>query len=134
MGAHTNETIFSLTELPPRLTVVGAGPIGVELAQAFARFGSEVTIVHADSHPLPREDPDAAAIVEQSLERDGVRILNAVSITKARRDAGVTLLEIEHAGRALEIEAEAVLLATGRTPNVEAWAWRRQASNTIEAA
>ena len=119
VGAHTNETIFSLTELPPRLTVVGAGPIGVELAQAFARFGSEVTIVHADPHPLPREDEDAAAIVAQSLERDGVRVLNGVSIAKARREAGVTVLEIEHAGQALEVEAEAVLLATGRAPNVE---------------
>ena len=117
-GVYTNETIFSLTELPPRVVVIGAGPIGVELAQTFARFGSRVTVVHADPHPLPREDEDAAAIVTRAIERDGVRVLNAVAVRGARREDGVTVLEVEHGGEREELAAEAVLVAAGRAPNV----------------
>ncbi len=117
-GVYTNETIFSLTELPPRLVVIGAGPIGVELAQTFARFGSRVTVVHADPHPLPRDDRDAAAIVTRAIEADGVRVLNSAAIRKARREDGVTVLEVEHGGEQEELAAEAVLVAAGRAPNV----------------
>ncbi|TMA30171.1 MAG: FAD-containing oxidoreductase, partial [Deltaproteobacteria bacterium] len=63
-GFLTNETVFNLTERPRRFGVIGAGPIGCELAQAFRRLGSEVTVLHADPHVLPREDEDAARIVE----------------------------------------------------------------------
>ena len=64
---HTNETIFSLTERPRRLAIIGAGPIGLEMAQAFARFGSEVTVLNADARAMPRDDADAAAVVEAQL-------------------------------------------------------------------
>ncbi len=117
-GVYTNETVFSLTELPPRLAVIGAGPVGVELAQTFARFGSRVVVVHADSHPLPREDEDAAAVVTRAIERDGVRVLNSATIRRARREKGVVALEIEHGGQREELAAEAVLVAAGRAPNV----------------
>jgi pyruvate/2-oxoglutarate dehydrogenase complex dihydrolipoamide dehydrogenase (E3) component len=79
-GYLTNETVFSLTELPRRLAVIGAGPIGCELAQAFARFGSEVTLIEMMPRPLPNEDPDAAAIVSAALPRDGVRVLCGAKI------------------------------------------------------
>ena len=117
-GVYTNETIFSLTELPPRLVVIGAGPIGMELAQTFARFGSRVAVVHADAHPLPRDDRDAAAIVTRAIEADGVRVLNSAAVLGARREDGVTVLEVEHAGQREELAAEAVLVAAGRAPNV----------------
>jgi pyruvate/2-oxoglutarate dehydrogenase complex dihydrolipoamide dehydrogenase (E3) component len=68
----TNASIFNLTELPARLGVIGGGPIGVELAQAFQRFGSQVTVFSRNNKILPKEDPDAAKIVENSLRRDGV--------------------------------------------------------------
>src|SRR5919109_5295855 len=71
----TNETLFSLTELPKRLGVIGAGPIGCELAQAFARFGSEVFLVEAEHGVLPREDRDAAELVQNALVRDGIQLL-----------------------------------------------------------
>jgi len=119
VDVYTNETIFSLTELPPRLVVIGAGPIGVELAQTFARFGSRVTVVHADAHPLPRDDRDAAAIVTRAIEADGVRVLNSAAIRKARREDGVTVLEVEHDGEREELASEAVLVAAGRAPNVD---------------
>ena len=117
-NVYTNETIFSLTELPPRVIVIGAGPIGVELSQTFARFGSQVTVVHADPHPLPREDQDAAAIVTRAIESDGVRVLNAAAVRAARREDGATVLEVEHAGKKKELAAEVVLVAAGRAPNV----------------
>src|SRR5439155_91850 len=73
-GFLTNETIFSLTDLPRRLLVVGAGPIGCELAQAFRRLGSEVAIVSLDPRLLPREDPDAAAILTARFEREQIAL------------------------------------------------------------
>ena len=72
-GYLTNETVFSLTELPPRLGVIGAGPIGCELAQSFARFGSQVYLIEAMHGILPKEDRDAAEIVEQQMLKDGVQ-------------------------------------------------------------
>merc|ERR1719221_1565137 len=75
---HTNATFFNLTMLPPRLTVIGAGPIGCEMAQSFARFGSKVTVVDMLPEPLGPEDQDAAKVLRQALEEDGVKfVLNA---------------------------------------------------------
>jgi pyruvate/2-oxoglutarate dehydrogenase complex dihydrolipoamide dehydrogenase (E3) component len=70
----TNETLFSLTERPKRLGIIGAGPIGCEMAQAFARLGSEVVLVASSHDILPREDRDAADIVLKALHRDGVTL------------------------------------------------------------
>ncbi|HUG19807.1 MAG TPA: FAD-dependent oxidoreductase, partial [Planctomycetaceae bacterium] len=85
----TNETLFSLTELPRRLGIIGAGPIGCEMAQAFARFGSDVFLVEAESGILPREDRDAAEIVQHSIERDGVRILCCGRELEIKNEAGL---------------------------------------------
>ena len=74
-GYLTNETVFNLTELPPRLAIIGGGPIGCELAQAFARLGAQVTLIEKSHQLLGREDEDAARLVQASLERDGVRVL-----------------------------------------------------------
>jgi pyruvate/2-oxoglutarate dehydrogenase complex dihydrolipoamide dehydrogenase (E3) component len=85
-GALTNETVFGLTELPRRLAVIGAGPIGVELSQAFQRFGSQVTLLEMGPHILGREDPDAAELVRAALVRDGVDIRCGVSATAVRME------------------------------------------------
>src|ERR671912_1984829 len=74
-GYYTNETIFTLTELPRRLAVIGAGPIGCELAQSFQRFGSQVTLLTDGAEILPREDRDAAAVVRKQIDKDGVTII-----------------------------------------------------------
>lgn len=118
-GVLTNETVFSLTALPSRLLVVGGGPIGCELAQSFARMGSRVTLVHADPHLLPREDADAAGLVEASLRRDGVEILHGARLLRAERRGEVRLLEVQQGEGTLALEGEALLLAAGRVPNVE---------------
>jgi pyruvate/2-oxoglutarate dehydrogenase complex dihydrolipoamide dehydrogenase (E3) component len=120
----TNDTVFSLAERPRRLAIIGAGPIGLELAQAFARFGSEVTVLNADPRALPRDDADAAAIVQRALEADGVRFRHGVCITDVSRTNGCTVLAVtasdgRSAGECEQVEADAVLVAAGRTPNID---------------
>ena len=118
-GFLTNETVFSLTAAPRRLLVVGAGPIGCELSQAFRRLGSEVTLI--GPRLLPREDRDAAALVEQALRRDGVRLELDARLTRARRGAGLEgkTLFFTRGGAEASVTGDEILLAAGRTPNVE---------------
>jgi pyruvate/2-oxoglutarate dehydrogenase complex dihydrolipoamide dehydrogenase (E3) component len=116
----TNETIFSLTELPKRLLVIGAGPIGCEMAQAFARFGSQVTILDAGERILPREDPDAAAVVMEAMARDGVRYFGNASIERAvAGTGGERTVHFNRDGKPRSLTADEILVAAGRTPNVE---------------
>ncbi len=115
-GYLTNENVFNLTVMPRRLAVLGAGPIGCELAQAFARFGSEVHLLGKHPNLLPREDKDAAAIVERSLARDGVRFRGDFTLECVRNLGSEKVLE----GRGAEpIHVDAILVGIGRTPNVE---------------
>ena len=118
-GYLTNETIFSLTELPPRLAVIGAGPIGCELAQAFARFGSRVTLIEAGSQILGREDRDAAALLRSTLVKDGVELFLGVKILGVERRADERILRLEGGGQAIEVAVDAILVGVGRAPNLE---------------
>jgi pyruvate/2-oxoglutarate dehydrogenase complex dihydrolipoamide dehydrogenase (E3) component len=118
-GALTNETVFTLTELPRRLAVIGAGPIGVELAQAFARFGSEVTLLEQERRILPREDRDAAEIVKRALERDGVTLNCCAKATAVRVEGDERVIDLETEGRRSELRVDQILIGVGRTPNVE---------------
>ena len=118
-GFRTNESVFSLTELPRRLLVFGAGPIGCEMAQAFRRFGSEVTIIERAHQFLTREDPDAAAIVSGAFLRDGidVRLNTAVtSVTAAGAEKRVHLRRAD--GFEDVVIADEILIGAGRAPNV----------------
>ena len=120
-GYLTNETVFTLTSLPPRLAVIGAGPIGCELAQAFARFGSSVTTFDIAPQVLIREDADAAAIVQQALVRDDVGLELGATIQHVERQADTTSVRFTRDdGTAHESVFDELLLAVGRTPNVEA--------------
>jgi len=117
----TNETIFSLTELPKRLGIVGAGPIGCEMAQTFARLGSEVFLVEAAHGVLPKEERDAAGIVQKALERDGVELLCCGKDLKlSKADNGGVRMQVTgaHAG-AYDKTVDQLLVAVGRAPNVE---------------
>lgn len=119
-GYLTNETVFSLTELPPRLAVIGAGPIGSELAQAFARLGSRVSMVgHRTDHILPREDRDAAAIVQQSFIRDGIELFLPAEILQVTRRDGNRQIRFSCQDTEQEIEVDEILVAVGRAPNLE---------------
>jgi pyruvate/2-oxoglutarate dehydrogenase complex dihydrolipoamide dehydrogenase (E3) component len=118
-GYRTSATIFEMTALPKRLAVIGGGPLGCELAQAFCRLGSHVTIVQNDAKFLPREERDAAEILSRSLARDGVEIRLNTTVVGARRDRGVKTLHIVNRRIENEIQADEVLLSIGRAPNVE---------------
>jgi pyruvate/2-oxoglutarate dehydrogenase complex dihydrolipoamide dehydrogenase (E3) component len=116
----TNETVFDLNEVPERLIVLGAGAIGCELSQAFARFGSRVTLVDMEERILPKEEPDAAAVVLRAMEADGVTFVGGAKVVEARAGAdGMKRVAVEQNGEGRELEGDAVLVALGRTPNVE---------------
>jgi pyruvate/2-oxoglutarate dehydrogenase complex dihydrolipoamide dehydrogenase (E3) component len=118
----TNETVFLLSELPRRLVVIGAGPIGCELAQAFARFGSSVTVLDQSPQVLPREDADAAAIVRRRLEEDGVTFELAVRLERVDSSSGeirVHYLRTREAEGRDSVSGDALLVAAGRAPNIE---------------
>jgi len=118
-GCLTNETVFSLTELPPRLAVIGAGPIGCEMAQAFTRMGSRVTVIEAFDRILPREDADAAAIIGDALAREGTTLLPGARIASVfRRESGKVIV-VEQGDSLHEVEVDEILVGAGRTPNVE---------------
>jgi pyruvate/2-oxoglutarate dehydrogenase complex dihydrolipoamide dehydrogenase (E3) component len=118
-GYRTNETIFSLTERPDRLAVLGGGPIGVELAQAFSRLGVRVTLLNLDDRLLLRDDREAATLVQTALERDGVEVLNAARTTSVTRAGAIRTMRFTHRGVERAIDAEEILVATGRAANVE---------------
>jgi len=118
-GYLTNETVFSLTELPHRLAVIGAGPIGCEMAQAFRRLGSEVTLFEAEPRILPREDADAAAIVDRRLRADGVELILGAQVARVERRGTDVVIHCEAGGRREELACDAILLGIGRAPNVE---------------
>jgi pyruvate/2-oxoglutarate dehydrogenase complex dihydrolipoamide dehydrogenase (E3) component len=118
-GFLTNETVFSLTTLPPRLAVIGAGPIGCELAQAFARFGSQVTIIEQGAQILGREDRDAANVLQESFRREGITLELGAKILGVKTRGGEKLLSLERDGAVFEVTADSVLVGIGRAPNVE---------------
>ena len=115
----TNETIFSLTDLPRSLVVIGAGPIGSEMAQSFAQLGSEVTLLDRAPHVLPREDPEAAAVVQASMTADGVNLELGVTVDSVESRGETTVVHFSSGDRSTEVEADALLVAVGRTPNVD---------------
>ncbi|TWT51288.1 Mercuric reductase [Rubripirellula amarantea] len=116
----TNENLFSLTELPKRFGIVGAGPIGSEMAQAFARLGSDVFLYQRGSQILPREDPEAAAIVQKHFQRDGIHmILYSEDMKVGPADHGAIRVSVSQNGVPNETIVDQLLIAVGRAPNVE---------------
>jgi len=118
-GYLTNETVFELTERPRRLAVIGAGPIGCELAQSFQRLGSRVTLVEMAPQILVREDPDAAGIVQRALARDGVEVRLGASLRRVERQGGEKVLYVASGGRDEPLVVDEILVGAGRAPNVE---------------
>ena len=115
-GARSNETIWELTERPRRLAVIGGGPIGCELAQAFARLGCAVTLVEALPRLLPRDDEEAAQIVARRLADEGVTLRLGAGVERVEARTGERVL---HLRGAESVAADELLVAVGRIPNVE---------------
>lgn len=118
-GFRTNETIFSLTALPPRMAVIGAGPIGCELAQAFARFGCRVTLIELGHQILGREDRDAAEILHDALIREGIALQLGVEILRVEQRKGEKVVVLRDKGAEVEVAADEILIGIGRLPNLE---------------
>jgi len=118
-GFLTNETVFSLTALPGRLAVLGAGPIGCELAQAFARLGSQVTLITRGTRVLPRDDEAASAVLARQLAREGVTVVLGATIVSVCGGPGGRTLRLSGECREDIVEADEILVAVGRTPNVD---------------
>lgn len=120
VGALTNETVFSLSELPRRLAVLGAGPLGCELAQAFARLGAAVTLLGNRDRIVPREDRAAAAVVQKEMVRDGIRLVLSCEVLRVERQGADKVLLLRGTGHAqAEVRADEILVGVGRAANVE---------------
>ncbi|MCH8474974.1 MAG: mercuric reductase [Opitutales bacterium] len=119
-GALTNETLFSLTEQPESLAIIGAGPIGCEMAQAFARFGTKVTLFESECRILPREDTEASEIVRAQLHEEGVVSRCEIALKKVeKQEDGQKVITLEHEGKTETLTFAEVLVGVGRAPNVE---------------
>ena len=118
-GYLTNETVFSLTECPKRLAVLGGGPIGCELAQAFHRLGSEVTVLHKHKHLLDREDEDAAAIVEEQFRRENLNLILDCTLERVDVTPAGKVMHYRQGGMLQTLVVDEILVGAGRSPNVE---------------
>lgn len=114
----TNMQIFSLDELPESLVVVGAGPIGMEMAQSFHRLGSKVTVVETTDCILPREDLDVSCYVHELLEKEGLNIITKARVQKAAQEGDIIQLMYEQSGETKILKTKSLLMATGRKANV----------------
>ncbi|MFH1116573.1 MAG: FAD-containing oxidoreductase [Pseudomonadota bacterium] len=115
----TNETVFSLTARPSRLAVIGGGPIGCEMAQAFQRLGSQVILFHKNDHILDREDGDAAEIIQNRFIREGVRLILKSDPKEVQVVNGEKVIHFEVDGEPDSIAVDEILVGAGRAPNVE---------------
>jgi pyruvate/2-oxoglutarate dehydrogenase complex dihydrolipoamide dehydrogenase (E3) component len=112
--------VFDLTECPPRLLVIGGGPLGCELAQAFCRLGSHVVIAQNEAKFLPKEERDAAQLLSESLARDGVEIhLNSTVVAVRTAATGEKLVDLVSDDHKSTIAVDHILTGVGRIPNVE---------------
>jgi pyruvate/2-oxoglutarate dehydrogenase complex dihydrolipoamide dehydrogenase (E3) component/uncharacterized membrane protein YdjX (TVP38/TMEM64 family) len=118
VGYFTSDTVWSLRELPRRLVVLGGGPIGCELAQAFARFGAKVTQVEMAPRIMMREDPEVSRTIADAFAAEGIEVLTGHRALRFERTGDERVLVAEHAGAEVRIGFDALLLALGRAANV----------------
>lgn len=118
-GYLTNETVFNLTTRPRRLAILGAGPIGCEIAQAMRRFGCEVTMFERAERILSREDPEAAAVLTEILQREGIRLVTGAELHSVERREGGKTIRFTAAGETGGVVVDEILVGVGRRPNVE---------------
>eukprot|EP00127_Corallochytrium_limacisporum_P006626 Clim_evm5s232 gene=Clim_evmTU5s232 len=121
-GYYTNETIFTLTSLPKSMVIIGAGPIGCEMAQSFARFGTKVTLLEVAPQILIREDPDAAAVIHDQLVADGIDVVTSCKISEISGKTPAAIVKYtvgDESTESKQCECEALLLGVGRAVNLE---------------
>ena len=115
----TSDNLWKLRELPKRLVVLGGGPIGCEMTQAFARFGSQVTQVEMGPRIMPREDEEVSAFIRRRFEAEGVRVLTGHAAKEVKIESGRKMLVCENDGKPVEVAFDAILVAVGRKANTK---------------
>ncbi len=118
-GYLTNEDVFDLMNLPASLVIVGGGPIGVEMAQSFARLGSQVTILQGPDRILPKEEPEMSEAVTESLLKDGVKIVAGARLRKVHKAGEKKILTAKRGSEEIKVECDEIILALGRQPNTD---------------
>jgi pyruvate/2-oxoglutarate dehydrogenase complex dihydrolipoamide dehydrogenase (E3) component len=118
-GYLTNETVFTLTSLPSRIVVLGGGPIGCELAQAFRRLGSRVVLIGKEERLLPREDPEAGTLLMRRFEAEGITLQLGAQVTRVEPHGEAKRIHFERGGAVGAVDGEALLISTGRMPELE---------------
>ncbi len=118
VGYLTNEDVFQLLHLPESLLIVGGGPVGVELGQALARLGVQVTIVQGPEHILPREDPDVSKALADVFRAEGIKLLTQSRVLKAEQVGRKKRVTVKQDERLVTLETDEILLATGRQPAI----------------
>ena len=116
---HVSETLLDVRTLPERLVIIGGGYIGMEFASMYANFGSQVTVVQNEDAFLPREDAEIAAAVLDSVEGRGIRVIRGAGVRRIDDEADQAVVTVEISGAEERLPADAVLVATGRRPNVD---------------
>jgi len=119
VGYLTNESVFDLMNLPSSIVIVGGGPVGVELSQAFERLGAKVTIIQEQERILPREDPEVSETVARVLNSEGIDIVTNARFVKAGRNGNKKVATARQGDQLLNFEADEIVLAVGRQPNIE---------------
>lgn len=119
VGYLTNETVFSLTELPRRLAVIGGGPIGCELAQAFSRLGCQVALFHKGAHLLPREDIEASVLLQNALRAENISLILNSEISRVDKSLPGKTIYFKNQGESDSLVVDEILVGAGRTPNTE---------------
>ena len=118
-GYLTYENVFDLTECPARLVVIAGGPVGCELAQAFARLGSRVTLVQDEPMFLGHEEPDAAQLLSDALARDGIEIYHDTQTTRVRMEGNDKVADLVHEDTRSTVAVDRLLVGVGTAPNVD---------------
>lgn len=118
-GYITHVEAVDMPSLPASIAIIGAGPVGVEFAQLFARLGAQVYLMELTGSILSKEDPEVSAYVEQSLEREGISVNHPCSEKRLSRTAGKKLLNVDIAGQPTSLEIDEIMIAAGRAPNLE---------------
>ncbi|WP_293146237.1 MULTISPECIES: mercuric reductase [unclassified Microcoleus] len=118
-GYLTNETVFNLTQKPQRLAVIGGGPIGCELAQAFRRLGCEVVLLHKNAQILDKEDVDAAKIVQEAFVREDIQLILDSKIDRVEHTNAGKIVYYQSQGKEASVTVDEIIVSVGRSPNVE---------------
>ncbi len=119
IGYWTSDTALELARLPKSLIILGAGAVGIELAQFFQRLDVEVTLLQRSSHVLKGEETQASEVIENVLRREGVRILTDTTLRGATLENGLKVVHFDHRGKSGSVAAKEILFALGRVPNVK---------------